>query len=381
MAILVFSEFKGFIMNDGQKNIKALLFITGRGLGGDAVIALNIIKELSNNGVNCEIALDESAPGLLFKKKGLSWHKIAIPQAGGHAASGSSTLKAGTNTLTAVFKARKLIKDLNIDLVVGVIGGGAVIGCLAAKLAKVPAIGILSTPLDTKVCTKLNDSIIFPENPLFDSDEIPDTLHKSFFPINRDILKGTKENALMKMGEHCKKISEENPNAVKFDESKKTILFSSGSTLFEKTAKAISNYSKIAADYNLVIIGDPLEKEYLDWFNPDKIINLGYIDWIADLYTLVDCAVLTDDGLMLHEAMACNLPTIILTKVKYGRYHDMASIFKGATIEADLDNLEYSIDEIFSNLDNYKYNTAEYADKIIDSTENIANIILKDFNE
>lgn len=367
-------------MKDGQKNIKALLFITGRGLGGDAVIALNIINKLSNNGVNCEIALDESAPGLLFKKKGFSWYKTAIPQAGGHAASGSSTLKAGTNTLVAVFKARRLIKDLGVDLVIGVIGGGAIVGCLAAKLAKVPAIGILSTPLDTKVCTKLNDSILFPENPLFDSDEIPDNLHKSFFPINMAILEGNKEHALMKMKDHCKNL-EENPNAIEFDESKKTILFSSGSTLFEKTAKAISNYSKIANDYNLVIIGDPLEKEYLDLFNQDKIINLGYIDWIADLYTLVDCAVLTDDGLMLHEAMACSLPTIILTKVKYGRYHDMASVFKGATIESDLDNLEYSIDEIFSNFEDYKSKTAEYAEKIIDSTENITNIILKDFND
>ena len=48
--------------------MKALIVITGRGLGGDSVIAYNIIEGLEAKGVQCEIALDESAPGLLFKK-------------------------------------------------------------------------------------------------------------------------------------------------------------------------------------------------------------------------------------------------------------------------------------------------------------------------
>lgn len=61
--------------------MKALIVITGRGLGGDSVIAYNIIEGLEAKGVQCEIALDESAPGLLFKKKGRTWHKIKIPQA------------------------------------------------------------------------------------------------------------------------------------------------------------------------------------------------------------------------------------------------------------------------------------------------------------
>ena len=50
--------------------MKALLVVTGRGLGGDAAIALNLIKALEKRGVSCEIALDESAPGILFKKHG-----------------------------------------------------------------------------------------------------------------------------------------------------------------------------------------------------------------------------------------------------------------------------------------------------------------------
>ena len=78
--------------------MRALVVITGRGLGGDAVVALNLISALENKGVQCEIALDESAPGILFKKKGYGWHKISIPQAGGHAATKFSSIKAAFKT-------------------------------------------------------------------------------------------------------------------------------------------------------------------------------------------------------------------------------------------------------------------------------------------
>ena len=50
--------------------MKALVVVTGRGLGGDAVVGYNVITALEKKGVQCEIALDESAPGVLFKKKG-----------------------------------------------------------------------------------------------------------------------------------------------------------------------------------------------------------------------------------------------------------------------------------------------------------------------
>jgi UDP-N-acetylglucosamine--N-acetylmuramyl-(pentapeptide) pyrophosphoryl-undecaprenol N-acetylglucosamine transferase len=65
--------------------MKALFVVTGRGIGGDAVTALNIAKALSKYGFQSEFALDHTAPGLLFKKNGLEWHKTSIPQAGGHA--------------------------------------------------------------------------------------------------------------------------------------------------------------------------------------------------------------------------------------------------------------------------------------------------------
>ena len=38
--------------------MKALVVVTGRGLGGDASIAINVIKTLEKHGIDCEIALD-----------------------------------------------------------------------------------------------------------------------------------------------------------------------------------------------------------------------------------------------------------------------------------------------------------------------------------
>lgn len=361
------------------KEKTALLFVTGRGLGGDAVIAYNLIKLLTNNGIQCEIALDESAPGLLFKKKGLDWHKVSIPQAGGHAASKSAAAKAGVKTLKAVKRAKKLIQNLNVDLVLGVIGGGAVIGCMAAKRAKVPSVGVLSTPLDTKVCRKLTNNIIFPENPLFGEDELPDNLHKSFFPMDTKIMEGNKDKALKLIKQHCDDLKKVDDSIIEFDENKKTILFSSGSTLFEKTAQAIDEFSKYSEDYNLILIGSPLKEEFNKYVDQTKVINLGYIDWIADLYDLVDLAILTDDGIMLQEALICNIPIVILKRVKYGRYHNMATIFDGACLEADLDDLSDKIELISSEYDSFKSKTYNYSEEILQSNEIILNLINESF--
>lgn len=358
--------------------MKALVVVTGRGLGGDAVIGLNIIKALENKGFDCEIALDYNAPGILFEKNGYSWHKISIPQAGGHAANKLTTIKAGFKTIKAAFESRSLIKKLKADVVVGVIGGGAVVGCVGAKLAKTPAVGILSTPLDTKVCTKLNTCIVFPEAHMFRQESVPDNVHKSYFPVSSNILKGNKKEGFEKIKQHCKQVKEKNPKAVDFDESKKTILFSSGSTIFEKMARGVSDYSEINTKYNIVLVGLPLKDEYYDWFDEEKMIYLGYIDWIKDLYEIIDLAVLTDDGMMLQEAMVCHLPSIALLRVKYGRYHNMASVFKGAVFEADNDNLGNVIEEVMKKIDDIKSKTKSYGDKIINSSENIADIILNE---
>ena len=282
--------------------MKALLVITGRGIGGDAVVGLNVIKALENRGVECEIALDKNAPGILYKKKGYTWHKVSIPQAGGHAANKLTTIKAGFKTLTAVLKTMGLIRKVKPDVVIGVIGGGAVIGSLSSKITRTKCISLINTPLDTKVCAKLNKCLILPENNLFKSENLPDNLHKTFFPINQNINSGNYENGIKEIEKYLNK--EENKTSATFDVNKKTILFSSGSTLFEGTVKAVKKFAEDYGDsYNILLVGDPLKKEYLEMIDTDKIINLGYINWISDCYAISDLAVLTDDGNMIQETL------------------------------------------------------------------------------
>jgi UDP-N-acetylglucosamine--N-acetylmuramyl-(pentapeptide) pyrophosphoryl-undecaprenol N-acetylglucosamine transferase len=354
--------------------MKALIVITGRGMGGDAVNALNIIKSLENLEVQCEIALDTNAPGLLFKKNGYLWHKTPIPQAGGHAATKISTIKAGIKTLKAAIETKKLIKKLNVDIVVGVIGGGAVVGCVAAKLSKVPAVGVIDTPLDTKICVKLNTCIVLPEAQLFKEKIIPKNVYKSFFPLTKSIEKGNKQTAINKI----KSIDKNNI----FDENKPSLLFSSGSSLFEGMVIGLSNYYDYLSnhdkinDYNLLLIGNPLEEDYLKKISEKNIINLGYINWVNDLYELVELAILTDDGVMIQESVACKLPAIALTRVKYGRYHNMESIFPGAILESEIDELNNKIDEALKDLDKLKNNAEKYSDELITAGEKIARIIV-----
>jgi len=372
--------------------MKALLIITGRGMGGDAINALNIARSLEKKGIQCEIALDKNAPGLLFKNNGYSWHKVSVPQAGGHAATKMATAKAGFKTIKAAFETRNLIKKLEIDVVVGIIGGGAVVGCIAAKLANVPAVGIIDTPTDTKVCTRLNTCIVLPEAQLFRSNNIPENVFKSFFPLTPGLTKGNKDKALDEIKKSITNIirnhTEEKNLKLEdfFDENKPSILFSSGSSLFEMMAKAVANASNLEVSdlserYNLLLVGIPLEEDYLDLINNKKIINLGYIDWIRDLYELIDLAVLTDDGVMIQEAMACELPVIALTRVKYGRYHNMAGIFQGAVIESDLDDLNDKIDEALLNLDEIKLKSKKYSKEVLSAGEKIAEIVINEANK
>ncbi|MBR4396803.1 MAG: glycosyltransferase, partial [Methanobrevibacter sp.] len=215
---------------------KILIIVTGRGLGGDAGIALNVYNALQKRGYDCEIALDESAPGILFKKNNIEWNKVIIPQAGGHSATITTTIKAAIRAIRAVFKTRKLLKSKKFDLELGILGGGAIVGALGAKLARIPSVSLLITPLDTKVCRHIGTPIILPENNLFLAENIPDNMVKSFLPVNENITHGDKEIALEKIKEHCNEIKSKNPDAIEFDESKPTIVFSSGSSLFEKTA-------------------------------------------------------------------------------------------------------------------------------------------------
>lgn len=346
--------------------MKALFIVTGRGLGGDAMVALNVIKVLEKRGVHCEIALDESAYGTLFEKNGYSWHKISIPQAGGHSATKASAAKGALKLITATKKARSLIKKLDVDFVVGVLGGGAIVGSLGAKAAGKKAFSLISTPLDSKVCPKFNQCYILPELDKFRWDDLPNNMDKSFYPLAENVGRGNRENALSKLKEY--------PN---FDESKKTILFSSGSSIFKGMIDAVNLAADYSDEYNLVLVGLPLHEEYLDEIDEERIIYTGYINWINDLFKFVDLAILTDDGVSLEEALTSGTPIVALTKVKWGRYQNMAGVFKGAIIESEVDDVCRSIEEAFDNYDSLKENALYYGKLCSEAGDSLADKMLK----
>ena len=345
--------------------MKALLIVTGRGLGGDAVVAVNLIKSLEKLGVECEVALDASAHGTLFEDNGYRWYKVSIPQAGGHVATKSTAFKAALKLIPATFKARSLIKKLDADFVIGILGGGAIVGSLGAKFARKPCISLISTPLDSKVCPKLNKSFILPEIDIFKDDVLPKNIEKSFYPLDENVGGGDAKVAFEKLSEE--------PN---FDKDKKTIVFSSGSSIFKGTLDAANTVAE-SGKYNVVLVGLPLREEYSELISP-KIIYLGFVDWINHLFTFSDLAVLTDDGVMLEEALACEVPIIALIKVKWGRYHNMAGVFKGAIIESNVEDIDEKIEYAFENYDSLKENALIYADECINTSDNLAKRILKE---
>ncbi|MGZ7120147.1 MAG: glycosyltransferase [Methanobacterium sp.] len=341
--------------------MKVLFVVTGRGTGGDSAVAINIAKALSEYGVKCEFALNHGSPGYLFKKDGIGWHETSIPQAGGHAATKLTLITGGFKTIKAIFEALRLYRKVKPDVVVGILGGGAIVGCMTAKIAGIPSVGVICTPSDSKL-VKFTTTVAIPESPLFNRDIANPNLYKCYNPINSEIISGNKEKALKLMPEG-------------FDPELPTILLSSGSTLFEKMALAAPKLRDSGIKANIVVIGDPLEEKYREYLETPGIIYLGYINWVNDLYKLADFVIITDDGMMLHEAIACNLPIITLLRVKYGRYHNMGVIFKGAMVESELETIDETVNEFLDNLENIKTKASQYREDVIDSADKIAKII------
>ena len=347
--------------------MKALLVVTGRGLGGDAAIALNVIKALEKRGVQCEIALDESAPGILFKKNGYSWHKISIPQAGGHAATKLSAAKGALRLIPAVFKARSLIKKTKADFVVGILGGGAIVGSVGAKLARKKAFSLISTPLDSKICPKFNKSFILPDLNKFKYDALPKNVDKSFYPLADNMANGDAQTGLLKLKEYSL-----------FDENKKTIVFSSGSSIFKGMIDGVCHVADFTDEYNLVLVGLPLQEEYLDDVNKRNIIYAGYVDWINHLFKFADLAVLSDDGVSIQEALTSKTPIVALTHIKWGRYQNMAGVFKGAIVESSVDDVVKNVQYAFDNYESLSENTLKYAKLCLEASDVLADKMLKE---
>ena len=118
-------------------------------------------------------------------------------------------------------------------------------------------------------------------------------------------------------------------------------------------------------------------KEYLEMIDTDKIINLGYINWISDCYAISDLAVLTDDGNMIQESILCELPIISLTHVKYGRYHNMASIYKGIVLETSVDTANDTIISALENIDEIRSKIPPYKEEILNTNDKIVDEILE----
>ncbi len=344
--------------------MKALFMVTGRGIGGDAAVALNIANTLSKYNFQCEFALNHGSIGSLFQKNGINWHETSIPQAGGHAATKTKLAKGGFKTIKAIYEAVKLFRRVKPDVVVGSVGGGAIVGCTAAKMARIPSVGISATPSDSRVA-KISTTVALPESPLFKSKTYNKKVYKSYMPINPDIIGGNREKALKMMPEE-------------FIPDLPTILLSSGSTLFEKMALAASKLRDSGIKANIVIIGHPLDEKYRKFLETPGILYLGYIDWVSDLFKLADFVIITDDGVMLHEALACNLPIITLLRVKYGRYHDMGRVFKGAMVESDLDDLDKIANEFLKNIDEKRDKAFYYGKEVLKAADKIAKIIVEE---
>jgi UDP-N-acetylglucosamine--N-acetylmuramyl-(pentapeptide) pyrophosphoryl-undecaprenol N-acetylglucosamine transferase len=162
-----------------------------------------------------------------------------------------------------------------------------------------------------------------------------------------------------------------------FDENKKTIVFSSGSSIFKGMIDGINIVADKTDEYNLVLVGLPLKEEYGELIDENKIIYAGYIDWINHLFKFADLTVLTDDGVSLEEAFTNGKPIVALARVKWGRYQNMAGVFKGAMIESEVENVYESIQEAFENYDSLQKNALVYGEQCLNAADNLADDILK----
>ena len=204
-----------------------------------------------------------------------------------------------------------------------------------------------------------------PDLDKFKWDSLPKNMDKSFFPLSENVGEGDAKIGLEKLKEYSN-----------FDENKKTIVFSSGSSIFKGMIDAMNLASEKYDNYNLVLVGLPLHDDYYDLIN-EKCIYAGYVNWINHLFKYADLCVLSDDGVSIEEALVCHSPIIALTKVKWGRYQNMAGVFKGAIIESEIEDICQSIEKAFLNYDSLKDNTLIYADLCSKAGDVLADKMLK----
>ena len=79
---------------------------------------------------------------------------------------------------------------------------------------------------------------------------------------------------------------------------------------------------------------------------------------------------------MIQEIIACKIPIVTVTKIKWGRYHNIAGIYEGAILETDSDLANETIIEAFNNYDSLKNNVNKYSDEVSDSKSSLAKKII-----
>ena len=73
--------------------------------------------------------------------------------------------------------------------------------------------------------------------------------------------------------------------------------------------------------------------------------------------------------------MAWRIPVVALLGVKYGRYHNLAAVFRDAVLESELENLEDVLENAFTNIDEMKQNAGKYGGDVLKSSDKIARVI------
>ena len=141
--------------------------------------------------------------------------------------------------------------------------------------------------------------------------------------------------------------------------------------------KIIELGSHLGYTHKILLTLDKTTPEELeDVINHPNIMNLGYINYMDDLYDLIDLAIITDDGLTLHETLACQIPVVVVLGVKYGRYHGLSKVFDGAVIESNVDNISEKVNYALENYDQMYNSTKIYSEDIINATDDLTNFLI-----
>ena len=79
---------------------------------------------------------------------------------------------------------------------------------------------------------------------------------------------------------------------------------------------------------------------------------------------------------MIEEVLACKVPIVTITKIKWGRYHNIAGIFEGAIMESSMEDANETILSAFENYGSIKDNADSYAEKLLDAKSSLAQKII-----